>query len=221
MNRICMILVSLGLTALFLTPSAHSQILGTEWITEGGLAIGGISAPSGGLGGEMIHGEPSGVDIGGGVRRGVTVAGSIGLRKGNSPVGYRLEAQYARFNLDDEMRYGGGGAPLIADGSASMLNSTGNVVLSAPTFGKIQPYMIGGLGIYRLSSRIDHRTPEGRRLVNGATPTRSVTKVGLNGGAGFEFEVGSLRTFMEARYHSVFTQGDWANVVPITIGVKF
>ncbi|HET7275459.1 MAG TPA: outer membrane beta-barrel protein [Longimicrobiaceae bacterium] len=221
MNRVFVIFLGIGTSAAVAASPAHAQSFDSGWNTEAGLAVGGISAPSGGLGGEIVHGEPSGVDVGGGVSTGFTVAGSFGIRKGNSPIGYRLEAQYSRFSLDDDMRFGGGGAPLIADGNASILNGTGNVVLTAPISGRLRPYVIGGLGIYRLSSEINHRTPEGRDLVNGVTPLRSETKFGLNGGAGLEVVVGSLRTFVEARYHGVFTEGDRANVVPITIGVKF
>jgi opacity protein-like surface antigen len=49
----------------------------------------------------------------------------------------------------------------------------------------------------------------------------SETKFGLNGGAGIEFGLSGLATFVEARFHSVFTEDSKTNFVPISFGIKF
>ena len=220
MHRISVVLVSLGLSALVVASSAQAQSLAPAWTTDVRVAVGGAFVRSDGLGGVVVNGEPSGVDVAGGANGGFTVVGSIGFRRVSSPIGFRVEAQYTRLGLDEDMRFGGGGAPEVADGHVGILNGTGNIVLAAPVDRLLRPYLIGGMGIYRLSSEIGHATPDGRFVVNGQTPSRSETAFGLNGGAGLELAVGRLRTFVEARLHSVFTEGEQANVVPITLGVK-
>jgi len=217
MHRISVVLVSLALSALVVASSAQAQSLAPAWTTDARVAVGGAFVRSDGLGGVIVNGEPSGVDVAGGANGGFTVVGSIGFKRVSSPIGFRVEAQYTRLGLDEDMRFGGGGAPEVADGHVGILSGTGNLVLAAPVARVLRPYLIGGLGIYRLSSEIGHN---GSVSNNPYTPSRSETSFGLNGGAGLELAVGKLRTFVEARLHSVFTEGEQANFVPVTIGVK-
>ncbi|HEX3156961.1 MAG TPA: outer membrane beta-barrel protein [Gemmatimonadaceae bacterium] len=221
MNRIAVMLVGLALAVVVVAPTAQAQGLDPARTTDVGIAIGGTFLRSDGLGGAVVNGEPTGVDVVGGPNTGFTVVGSIGFRPIDSPVRFRLEAQYTRLGLDEEMRFGGGGAPEVADGHVSIISGTGNIVLAAPTARRLRPYLIGGLGIYRLSSEVGHSTPEGVPLDNSFTPSRSETKFGLNGGAGLRLAVGALHTFVEARYHGVFTESDKASFIPVTIGIRF
>jgi opacity protein-like surface antigen len=221
MNRIAVVLVGLALAVVVAAPMARAQGLDPARKSDVGIAIGGTFLRSDGLGGAVVNGEPTGVDVVGGPNTGFTVVGSIGFRPVDSPVRFRLEAQYTRLGLDEEMRFGGGGAPEVADGHVSIISGIGNIVLAARTAHRLRPYLIGGLGIYRLSSEVGHTTPEGTPLDNSFTPSRSETKFGLNGGAGVDLAVGALHTFVEARYHGVFTEGDRAGFIPITLGIRF
>jgi hypothetical protein len=49
----------------------------------------------------------------------------------------------------------------------------------------------------------------------------SVTKFGINAGAGFDFKAGAAGVFLEGRFHNVFTEGDNTSFIPITVGVRF
>lgn len=215
MKRLLVSLMTVASFTILVAPSAEAQLT-----TDIGIAVGGTSPQNHRLGGrDDAFGEPSGVDVVGGARTGFTIVGSVGIAAGSSVLGYRVEAQYSRFELEEEGRWGGGGAPLVAEGHASMFNGTGNVVLRLPVPGRVHPYLIGGAGIYRLSSEV--RDAADGRALDGQTPWRSETAFGLNGGAGFAVGLGSMRTFVEARFHSIRTGVEKANLVPITFGLKF
>ena len=209
---ITIVLVGSGLASAVTPSPVRAQSLTTGSNTDFGLSV-GVALPQ--------ADQLGGVDIADGTNTGFTVAGLVQVKPFNLPLGFRIEGQYTRFGLNDERRVEvGGEAPVIASGAASMLNGTGNAVLAVPTGGRFRPYLIGGLGVYRLSSNISIATPDGRGIANGA-PSESETQFGLNGGAGFELPIGSLRTFVEARFHSIFTEDEKAHFVPIAIGVKF
>src|SRR5919112_2032473 len=46
----------------------------------------------------------------------------------------------------------------------------------------------------------------------------SITKFGINAGAGFDFKAGAIGLFVEGRFHNVFTEGSDATFIPITVG---
>lgn len=215
--RISGILASLGVAAVITAPRAQAQDLAPARTMDFGISVGAAIPHGDRLGGPQpfsIESPAAGVDVAGGTNTGFTVAGSVGISPVNSPVSYRLEAQYTRFGLEPEGRYGPGGAPETADGHLSSLSGTGNVVLVVPTAGRLRPYLIGGAGVYRLTSDIIQEP-------NSTFGPNSVTKFGLNGGAGVELAVGPLRTFVEARYHSVFDVEGRANFVPLTLGMRW
>ena len=53
--------------------------------------------------------------------------------------------------------------------------------------------------------------------------TENLYRFGVNGGAGFAFNLGDPRfkLFLEARYHHAFTPGSGASLIPITVGIRF
>ena len=73
-------------------------------------------------------------------------------------------------------------------------------------------YAIGGLGIYRLKFS---------GSVAGFDVSDTQTKFGINVGGGFTFNLSGFETFVEARFHSVFTEGSNTNFLPISFGFKF
>jgi opacity protein-like surface antigen len=106
-------------------------------------------------------------------------------------------------------------------------------------------YLIGGLGIYNMKTEIENapvftldmatpqesRNPTPRIARQIAPPTHQIgefgdaentqTKFGLNAGAGLRFQLTGFSTFIEARWHTIFTEGKNAQVVPISVGITF
>jgi hypothetical protein len=131
----------------------------------------------------------------------------------------------------------------IIDGTVNATYSFGG--LSVTKF-----YLIGGLGIYNIKTEVENfslnvpdalspvdisaqqgqrRSPDVSRQI--APPTRQFgefgdaentqTKFGLNAGAGLRFQLTGFSTFVEARWHTIFTEGKNSQVLPITVGITF
>lgn len=81
------------------------------------------------------------------------------------------------------------------------------------TFGSMLPtkfYLIGGVGLYNLKSEV---------VATGSSATE--TKFGVNAGAGLRFQLTGFSTFVEARWHDIFTSGGSTQMVPVNIGITF
>ena len=125
----------------------------------------------------------------------------------------------------------------IIDGTVNATYSFGG--LSTTKF-----YLIGGVGIYNMKTEVENSaiflTPlsgqEAHRDAPGiarqlAPPARQIgefsddentqTKFGLNGGVGVRFQLTGFSTFIEARWHTIFTEGSNAQIVPISVGITF
>jgi hypothetical protein len=120
----------------------------------------------------------------------------------NLPVGFQVDGSFSRLSDD---------TPL--DLQSQLIYGTGNVVykfkVSEDT--RFRPYLIGGGGVYNLDVKGDDADPD----------IESVTKFGINVGAGFDFKAGAAGVFLEGRFHNVFTEGDNTSFIPITVGVRF
>jgi hypothetical protein len=116
------------------------------------------------------------------------------------PVGARIEGGFSSFDSK------GGGA------STRIASATANAVLNLGPTGAA-PYLIGGLGIYN------------RRFNSDVTDiSDSKTAAGVNIGGGIRFPLGTLTTFLEARYHVMLGNQDEATnlqFIPISFGVQF
>lgn len=126
----------------------------------------------------------------------------------------------------------------IIDGTLNATYSFGG--LSVTKF-----YLIGGLGVYNMKTEVENApvfTPdevsaqESQRASPGiarqiAPPMGQVgefgeaentqTKFGLNAGAGLRFQLTGFSTFVEARWHTIFTEGKNTQVIPISVGITF
>lgn len=90
--------------------------------------------------------------------------------------------------------------------------------------GPIDFYLVGGGGLY--SQRTDYRLrfsgpyPDADLLYS-----NTFYKPGVNGGAGFAFNVGGyhnrVKIFTEARLHHMFIGRKGSSYIPVTIGVRF
>ena len=136
------------------------------------------------------------------VDAGYNVAGALSLGAPLSPVGIRLEVGYNGFD---------GKSTLTSTGKASILSGTANLTAAlGPS--NASPYLIGGVGMYR------------RRLTEQGFPDDTRTVAGFNAGAGLRFPLGTMSTFVEARYHVMMgNTNDFTNLqfVPITFGISF
>jgi len=82
-------------------------------------------------------------------------------------------------------------------------------------------YLTGGAGIYGQLTKL--RAPAGPASQFDLTRTENLYRGGVNGGAGFAFNLNDtrLKIFLEARYHHIFTPGSGGSLIPITVGVRF
>ena len=122
----------------------------------------------------------------------------LGLSSLGSPVGLRLEAMYNKFFGRDDI------GPNQPD--ARVIAGTANLVYNLQGQG-IRPYLIGGAGYY--GAKLDVPNAE------------STNKFGLNGGIGAMFPLSGFNTYVEARYHHMFTDGSATQFIPVTFGIFF
>lgn len=140
-------------------------------------------------------------------KSGYTVGALLGLHPEASPIGFRIDGAYSRFDFKGT---NAGGL------RTSILQGTGNVVLGGGgEAGMVKPYFIGGIGIYNV--KVDASS------VGGSV---SDTKFGFNGGAGLDLPLTGISAFVEARYHYIMTDngnagGSNTAYVPIAVGIRF
>jgi hypothetical protein len=132
---------------------------------------------------------------------GFNVTGSVGWHPTESAFGIRFDASYDRLNGEDPP----GAVPMLED--ASIFSGLGEVTLRIPRALGLNPYIVGGGGVYRFSDY--------------GGSSESQTEWGWNAGGGLRFGWGFTSLFVEARYMSVGTPGDRAEWVPIILGITF
>lgn len=134
-------------------------------------------------------------DFGDSFKSGYNITGSLGFRPAAVPFGLRAEVGYESHDVDSP-----------ADFSLSTLYGTLNGVFDIGSGATgMAPYLIAGLGMYRFSG----------------DDMDSMTDFGINGGGGVKFALSGFTTFVEARYHHVFSEDDALTFIPITFGVQF
>lgn len=108
------------------------------------------------------------------------------------PVGLRVDGAYNQF-----------GEKVTGAGKLHTISATGNVVYRLPLVA-IQPYLIGGAGLYMIGSDLAGSTTQNH--------------FGWNGGAGVKLP---YHAFAEARYNRVSANGTSMQFVPVTLGIMF
>lgn len=133
-------------------------------------------------------------ELGDAFKMGYNVAGSIGFSPAAVPFGVRAEVAYQSFDADANV-----------DFTLSTLYGTLNGVFNIGSGATgMAPYLIAGAGVYNFGGDVD-----------------SETDFGINGGGGIRFALSGFTTFLEARYHHVFSEDEATNFIPITFGVQF
>lgn len=145
---------------------------------------------------------------------------SFGVQAGASmPMGDFADGWSTGFNAGGNVRFKAPAIPVAIQGELLYNSFSGKTVgaFEMPTTNILgygvavswaMPtglYFIGGLGMYNGSC-------------DGCT---SSTDMGLNVGAGFNIPLTGFGTFIEARYHTVQTEGSSTNFVPISFGIRF
>jgi len=172
-------------------------------------ALGATSAHAQNL---MTIGAGGGITIPSGstsdaLKTGWNAEGVFQYKPATSPVGLQIDGMYQQLKASD--------AAKALDPTADkgvIWSGTGNVVFWFPVSKetKIHPYVLGGGGVYNLKSKFTDGT------------SSSVTKFGINGGAGFDFDLQSRAAFfVEGRFHNVFISGGNTHFIPITAGFRF
>jgi opacity protein-like surface antigen len=140
----------------------------------------------------------------------------------DAPVGIRLDGSYGEMNTKNDL------PGFVGTGSARIISGTADLVLG-PRHGWIQPYFLGGVGVYDL--RFKGQEVDGSDLFSDST-----TRFGWNAGLGFAFPLSqsdnASRIFVEGRYtsvslsgdrftDSVTTEGSRFTFVPVNVGIVF
>jgi hypothetical protein len=182
--------------------SAAAQLGGVNPFSFG--VTGGASLPVG--------------DFADAVNTGYNVGAFVGVRVPTSPVSFRLEGGYERYELkggtiDDEDI-----GPVSASGNVRIFSGVANVVLSFAGGGAspVAPYLIGGVGLYNIGGSV-------RFSAGGVSQTESgsETEFGLNGGLGVNLPLSGIGAFGEVRFQTIFTEGGRTTMIPIKVGIRF
>jgi hypothetical protein len=129
-----------------------------------------------------------------GMQMGYNVTLGLGIKPPLAPLGLRLEGMFNSFGFKD-----------VDDVSLRVMAGTLNGTISGPMLPMV--YGIGGIGMYNSKLSTDG--------------SESFTDMGFNIGAGMNFPLTGMSTFLEVRYHHVFNEGDAMQLIPITFGIKF
>jgi hypothetical protein len=92
--------------------------------------------------------------------------------------------------------------------------------------GPIDFYVTGGGGLYGQITSLYYGGNYGG-VFGGSdlTNTYSIYKAGVDGGAGFAFNIGDhgshIKVYTEARFHHMFTHRPGASFIPVTVGIRF
>jgi hypothetical protein len=125
----------------------------------------------------------------------------LGFTPASLPIGIRVEGVY---------HYMGGKDNYATGGNWSMINANVNGVFNiAMTGSPIQPYIIGGVGLYNWKEGASDEFDE----------TDRQNDFGVNIGGGIRFMLSGLNAFVEARWHNIMVENDAAHMLPISVGI--
>jgi hypothetical protein len=124
------------------------------------------------------------------------------------PIGFRLEGAYHQLGSKDLPG---------TDDSPRVLAGTIDATYTLLPLPIIKPYLIAGVGQYNVRSLRDPIP------VDCATQSCEITRsaFGVNAGAGVRLELAGFAAFIEARWHDAYTSGKHAQMVPISVGLRF
>jgi hypothetical protein len=207
MKRSVFAVAAIALTATALSSVAQAQVASTSSAQPFKFGVSaGVSFPTGDISSTDLNAA-----VAGGAQTGFNVNGIIGYEPVNMPFGLRGELMYDRFAIDKNYAQG-------ASANYSVLGGNVNAILNLGALGtasSVQPYLIGGIGYSQLKAS---NTSGGASVSNSG--------IAFNGGIGLKFPLGTMSTFLEARYHYVNTQDTNAGApnatfIPVSFGILF
>lgn len=145
-------------------------------------------------------------DFGKSFSTGYNLTGTVGINPAGFPMGLRFDAAFNQFSVKSIACAQFVGNTCPSKTNAKIADFSGNVVYSLPSPG-ITPYLIGGIGYYRVSSSV--------------AGSSSSSHVGFNAGGGVKIPLTGFSVFGEARYNRFSETGGSTSFVPVTVGVMF
>ena len=136
-------------------------------------------------------------DLGDDYKTGYNGTLSLGFQSAGSPIGFRIDGMYNKLSVKNDR--------LVALPDIIITSANANLVYALPGVG-MRPYLIGGAGIYGYKPDVSGASTE--------------SDFGLNGGIGASFPLSGFTTFIEARYHHIFTEGYATQFIPVTFGIS-
>lgn len=129
--------------------------------------------------------------------------GLVTLSPASIPFGLRVDGVYHSM---------GGKEEFDEDATWSVFNVNLNGVWNIPMTGSpIQPYIIGGVGIYSWKESFHEGGIE--------YESDRENDLGLNAGGGIRFMLSGFNAFVEARWHHIMVEDDAAHMIPISFGI--
>ena len=135
-----------------------------------------------------------------GVSTGYNIAGVVGFNPAMFPFGMRLDVGYTSlpFDTDDSG----------LEGDVKIIGSWLNAILKFPAT-SVSPYILAAPGFANIKADVENVDSE------------SETKFAAQFGGGVMVNLAGMATNLEAKYVTVFTEGERSNFVPITVGILF
>ncbi|HEY9515330.1 MAG TPA: outer membrane beta-barrel protein [Gemmatimonadaceae bacterium] len=115
------------------------------------------------------------------------------------PVAIRVEGQYQALDVKDE----------IGDGNTKTIGGLANLLYYIPTQGIVKPYVTGGVGFFHVTGEAE------------GVDIDPENKFAYDFGAGVEFRLTGMSTFVEANWQSIQTEDVALRTIPIRVGIKF
>lgn len=172
---------AIAATAAAGTAGAQASVTATKPLSIG--VSGGASLPTG--------------DLGNVSNTGWNLNGHLGLASPAMPISFRGDVGYNNWGAKD------------FSGNRHAWNLTGNAVYDIPQATGVSPYILGGLGAYKMGASA------------GSISSSDSWRFGFQVGGGVKLPLSGFNTFIEAKYVQVNQDGGNAQFVPITFGVMF
>lgn len=184
--------VAIGLALVATAANAQSVVPAAKPVSFG--IAGGMSMPTG--------------DFGDMAKAGYNVSGLLQFQQPTWPVAIRVEGQFQNFD----------GKDAFEGANAKTIGGLANVLYYFPTKSTVRPYVTGGLGFFHVKTDGGDACSE---EFGDDVCTDSANKFGYDLGAGLEFQLSGISTFIEANWQSVQTEGSATRMIPIRVGIKF
>lgn len=137
------------------------------------------------------------------------------------PIQPRLDFTFQKLDIKDisfvDPTLGAGGT--FNEGEQSVFSGLAQAQLALIKAGPIQPYLVAGVGISSLKTKL-----EGEPGTDNVS--ESATKLTVNGGAGLNVKLGPVSGFVEGRLNNIVNDGElmdfkFVQLVPVSFGLVF